>query len=297
MSLTARSLAALSAILFLAAPLSAGQRPAQQPSDRTAGADTPAQVRVVGDQDAREVREQFERLLERQPPSVGRILKTDPSLMRNAAYMTTYPTIAAFLQEHPEIVNSPSYYFENVSSGIYTRQQADPKTATIELWSETLAGIAIFSGFALTLAGLIWVLKSTIEYRRWSRVARVQTEVHTKLLDRFTSNEDLLAYMQTTPGKRFLESAPLAADPPRPVGAPFSRILWSVQVGIVLMMGAGGVLYISTRVIEEVAQMLFAIGVLALAVGAGFVVSAVASFVLSRRLGLFESSSTVQESS
>ena len=44
----------------------------------------------------------------------------------------------------------------------------------------------------------------------------------------------------------------------------------------------------SGRVIQEIAQPIFAFGVLALTVGAGFIVSAAASFVLSRRLGLFD---------
>jgi len=95
--------------------------------------------------------------------------------------------------------------------------------------------------------------------------------------------------MQTAAGRQFLESAPLSLDAPaRPVGAPLSRILWSVQVGVVLAAGGFGLLFVSNRVIEEVAQPLFVIGVLALTVGAGFVVSAGASFLLSRRLGLFE---------
>jgi uncharacterized membrane protein len=74
-----------------------------------------------------------------------------------------------------------------------------------------------------------------------------------------------------------------------------SRILWSVQVGVVLGAGALGLLFVSNRVIDEVAQPLFAIGVLALAIGAGFVVSAGASFLLSRRLGLFEPPVTPRE--
>ena len=68
--------------------------------------------------------------------------------------------------------------------------------------------------------------------RRWNKLSKVQYEVHSKLLDRFTSNEDLLAYMQTPAGRRFLESAPIRCPTSRDrCGAPFSRILWSVQAG------------------------------------------------------------------
>jgi hypothetical protein len=53
---------------------------------------------------------------------------------------------------------------------------------------------------------------------------------HTKLLDRFTANEEPLAYVQSTAGARFLKSAPISLDGnPRAMGAPFSRILWSMQ--------------------------------------------------------------------
>ena len=136
---------------------------------------------------------------------------------------------------------------------------------------------------------LIWIIRTLVEYRRWHRASKVHTEVHNKLLDRFGSNEDLMAYMQTPAGRRFLESAPVSIDaPPRPMGAPFSRILWSVQVGIVLAAGALGMLFVSGRVEEEVAQPFFALGILGLTLGAGFVASAGASIVLSKRMGLIE---------
>jgi len=39
--------------------------------------------------------------------------------------------------------------------------------------------------------------------------AKVQAEAHTKLLDRLTSNDELLAYVQSSAGSRFLQSAPM----------------------------------------------------------------------------------------
>src|SRR4030095_651477 len=100
---------------------------------------------------------------------------------------------------------------------------------------------------------LIWIIKTIVEYRRWNRVSKVHTEVHNKLLDRFTANEDLLAYMQTPAGKSFLESARLSLDSPtRPMGAPLGRILWSVQAGVVLAAAGLGLLFVSGRVVDEV---------------------------------------------
>ncbi len=59
---------------------------------------------------------------------------------------------------------------------------------------------------------LTWLIRTFIDYRRWLRLTRIQTDAHTKLLDRLTSNEDLMAYIQSPSGRRFLESAPIALD-------------------------------------------------------------------------------------
>jgi uncharacterized membrane protein len=74
----------------------------------------------------------------------------------------------------------------------------------------------------------------------------------------------------------------------RSIGAPLSRILWSVQAGVVLAIAGAGALFLSGRMLDEASQFFYVIGVLALALGAGFVVSAVASYALSRKLGLFD---------
>ena len=136
---------------------------------------------------------------------------------------------------------------------------------------------------------LVWLIRTIIDYRRWSRLAKVQTDAHTKFLDRFTANEDLLAYIQSPAGSKFLESSPIKLDAgPRSVGAPLGRILWSVQGGLVLVAGGIGLEVVSGRVADEAAQPLHVLGVLGIALGLGFVISAIISFVISQRLGLIE---------
>jgi hypothetical protein len=98
-----------------------------------------------------------------------------------------------------------------------------------------------------------------------------------------------MAYMQTPAGRRFLEAAPIPVEAaPRTLGAPLGRILFSIQAGVVLAFGGFGLLYVSGQVIDEVAPGVFALGVLAIAFGAGFVVSAGIAYLLSQRLGLLE---------
>jgi hypothetical protein len=252
----------------------------ERPSDR------PTQVVLA--QDANETREEFEGLLKRLPPAVGRVLRLDPSLLRNPAYLAPYPALANFLQQHPEIVNNPGYYLENVRIEMwYPPSPRDRESDAVNLWRNTIESFTILIVFVVVSSGVLWIIKTVLDWRRWTRSSRVQAEVHNKLLDRFTANDDLLAYIQTPAGQKFLESAPLPVESPsRPTFAPYSRILWSIQAGVVFAAGGVGLVYVSGRVIAEVSQLLFAVGVLALAVGVGFVVSAAASLLLSQRLGL-----------
>ena len=102
------------------------------------------------------------------------------------------------------------------------------------------------------------------------------------------SNEELLAYIDSPAGRRFLEATPIAPNAvvPTRVGAPFGRILVSVQLGIILMALAVALMFVGNRAIEEVEQLVRGLSIVALCLGVGCVVSAGASYVLSRRLGL-----------
>ncbi|MBI1873773.1 MAG: hypothetical protein HYS05_07780 [Acidobacteria bacterium] len=239
------------------------------------------------DRDARQTREQFRQLLSRYPPTLGRVLKMDPSLISNDAYLSAYPGVAAFLAQHPEVAHNPSYFLEFVRVSDW--DPPDRQSQVFSMWRNMMEAIGIFSIIVFITTAFAWLIKTLIDYRRWHRVSKVHTEVHTKLLDRLTSNEDLLAYIQTPAGRRFLEAAPIPLEAgPRAIAAPLGRILWSIQVGTVLGVGGIGLQFVSGRVLEEIAQPIYVIGVLALSLGAGFLLSAIAAFLLSRRLGLLE---------
>jgi hypothetical protein len=157
------------------------------------------------------------------------------------------------------------------------------------MWRDVLTGAALLTGFCVAASLFAWLVRMVIDYRRWNRLAKVQTDAHTKLLDRFTSNEDLLAYIKSPAGSKFLESSPITLDAgPRTLGAPLGRILWSVQAGLVIAALGIGLQVVSRRAGNDASQPLHALGVLALAVGFGFVISAIISFVISHRLGLIE---------
>jgi hypothetical protein len=256
------------------------------PSPGWAQAPKSATVVTVEQQDAQRTKEELSRLLEHYPPSLRSVLALDPGLLSNQSYLAPYPALVSFLNAHPEVARNPSFY---VGEGSFPRSPQDHATQVLEMWKDTLAGLAVFAGFGMGIGLLVWLIRTLVDYRRWNRLAKVQTEVHTKLLDRFTANNDLFAYIQSPAGSKFLQSSPIMLDPaPRSVGAPLGRILWSIQGGVVLMAGGIGLQVVSARVADDASQPLHALGVLGIALGLGFLVSAIISFVISQRLGLIE---------
>jgi hypothetical protein len=237
--------------------------------------------------DAQRTKQELTTMLQHYPPALHDVLALDPTLLGNEAYLAPYPDLIKYLAAHPEIARDPSFYVEEF------RRTPPPDSASrvMDVWRDVLQGVAVFTAFGMAIGLIIWLTRTFIDSRRWSRIAKVQTEVHTKLLDRFSNNEDLLAYIQSPAGSRFLQSAPILLDPPqqRSVGAPLGRILWSIQGGIVVLAGGIGLLFVSARAgIAEAAQPLHALGVLAIALGLGFLAAAGISYVISLRLGLIE---------
>lgn len=231
---------------------------------------------------ARNVRREFVNVLGKYPPAVGGVLKLDPSLLANDAYIAPYPEIGAFLAKHPEVKRSPSFYFENVSSG--SSYYYDPRERA---WNNFMEMFAVGSIMIAIAGALVWLVRTAVDYRRWGRLAKVQAEAHTKLLDRFTGNEELLAYVKSPAGARFLQSSPISLDGnPRTMGSPVSRILWSVQAGVVLAAAGIGMNYVSHRIDPEHSDPVYMFSVIILSVGLGFLASAGLSYLLSQRLGL-----------
>ena len=251
--------------------------------------DRPAPLPERIGQTAFETREQLQRLLRQYPPSLSGVLRIDPALLGNTGYLSLYPGLATFLAQHPEIVHNPGFFVGNLSSGGYVIETT-PSMRTMNAIESILAGLALFLGFVLVVGLTAWGLRTFVEHRRWLRVSKIQTEAHSKLLDRLTSNEDLLTYIQSPAGRQFLEAAPFPTLPkPQAISAPINRILWSVQAGVVLILAGAGLWVGRGFVVADLAAGFSVLGMLVMFLGAGFVLSALVAYALSRMLGLFES--------
>jgi hypothetical protein len=268
-------------------PLAAQQTPERRPAPAPTATDRSV---VVLNVDAEATRQELMDILRKHPPSVGRVLKTDPSLMRNEAYLASYPSLGQFLAQHPEIPQNSAFYFGQV---VIAEGDGQPLNQRMRMLEDLVSGLGGLLIFVIVLVTLIWLVKAVVDQRRWTRLSKIQAEVHTKLMDRFSNNDELMAYVQTPSGRRFLESGPSPLEEgPRSMAAPFARILWSVQIGVVLLVAGPGLLYVSTRTLEEVREFFFICGTLCTALGAGFTVSAAAAYLLSRKLGLFDPPAT-----
>ena len=287
MRLTRFAAAALVLLTLSLVPAAAAAQPQQRRTGETA-APTPAPAQAaVSTQTAEETRRDLEELLRQYPPSLPRILRLDPSLLGNPAYLQPYPALATFLAQHPEVGHNPGYFFAEYDSNWGDpRNRMTPQDRAIEMWRNAIEAFTIGIVMLAIASGLFWLIKTLVEHRRWTRLSKIQLEVHSKLMDRFSSNEDLLAYIQTPSGKRFLEQAPIQLDSPRAINAPLGRILWSAQAGAVATVLGMGVISVSRYTLEEVASPLMGFGVVIMSLGLGFIVSALLAYILTRRFGL-----------
>ena len=107
--------------------------------------------------------------------------------------------------------------------------------------------------------------------------------VETKLLEKFGSGQELLAYVQSEAGKRFLESFAMEQR------TPYGRILGAVQAGVILMLLGIALLFLRGRVAGADEGFIIS-GTIALSLGFGFALSAALSYFLSKSFGLLSDS-------
>jgi hypothetical protein len=225
------------------------------------------------------------------------VVSRDPSLLSDQEYVArNNPELAQFLQMHPEVARNPSFYLFTGLNG-----EGEPsERLERKVWPENSGNhrdrpmleivmneVGPFLAFVIVLAALLWLIHVLLENRRWGRIFKLQTEAHSKLIDRFSTNQELLVYMDTEAGKRFLEAAPIPVDFERDQKMPsaVARVLTPLQIGLVLsLLGIG--LIMLRHSIPDAAAPLLVFGVITLMPGLGFILSAAIVWALAGRLGL-----------
>ena len=284
---------AVSVLFFLAfssLSLLSGQSKATLPAEQ-ASASTAA-LSPANEADMTSVREQLFKFL-RTSPRLTMAISTDPTLLGYQEYISRYnPELANFISRHPEIGRNPEFYlFANLPGGgnanvPYLFQRA--------VWPEVVQksdqdhDVIVFFIFMLIISAILWLLRMLLQNKRWNRVFKAQTEMHTKMLDKLGGNQELFAYLSSEAGRRFMELSPVTAalESPKPGGmlGSVARILAPLQLGIVSTLSGIGLLCIK-KYIEDSGALLL-VGTLALMLGIGLMLSAGVSWIIARRLGL-----------
>ncbi len=256
---------------------------AQKAPSRPASVPAPSATAAVAP-DAEALDRTRHQLMEslRLSPRLTEVLSRDPSLLGDANYVQQKnPDLARFLEAHPEVVRNPEFYLFGPGErlqDIRWNTESERERVVNRILSDAgpVVGLTVFF-----ICG-VWLLRLVMDNLRWRRVVHLQTDVHNKLLDKFGNSQELLAYMQTDAGKRFLEGAPisvaLGSEEPS-WGSPIVRIMRPLQIGIVV--GAAGIGFLGTG--YEGMQI---VGKIMLMVGLGFIISAAASWLIARQAGI-----------
>ena len=123
--------------------VAARHRPSARPPGDASQGDS--RVVLVGEENAREDQGRLTRLLQQYPTTLAEVLRRDPTLLRNDAYLAPYPSLAAFLAQHPEVAHNPAYFLGGPQRDFYAeRDPAIERARAVE---------NIFSSFAV-LVGL-----------------------------------------------------------------------------------------------------------------------------------------------
>ncbi len=222
----------------------------------------------------------LDRFLDSHPEIASEVIG-NPAAMSGPNFLREHPELQAFLDSHPQVKADPRAFISPRAWREEPRRSED--AAEFEGYFFPSAVIVCF------LLAFLWVLRTVLENRRWNQSFKMQEELQTKLIEKFASGQDFNAYMQSEGGRRLLEWAPPAMDTTsRGLPNPLGRIFWSLQAGLVLLLVGLGLLLLRGQMAAKDVPPLLVFGTLGVTLGAGFILSALVSFGLSKHLRLID---------
>jgi hypothetical protein len=134
----------------------------------------------------------------------------------------------------------------------------------------------IFGVFAF----VVWTIATNA---RRAKVAQIVADLHGKVLEKCSGSSELMGYVQSDSGRRFLELA--ATSHANPAG----RVLNAVQAGLILsLIGGASILVSNFHHDLDVRESFVTLGALVLAGGLGFLISAGVSYLMCKSWGLLQ---------
>jgi len=273
------------------APRSAGAQPVAQPPQVI--------VPIENERGASDTRDRLRRLLDQYPPSVRQVLRIDTSLLSRPEYLATYPALAAFLEQHPEVAHNPRYFVGDPGSSGDERPQ-DSRVEALRTFKDFFDLIPVMGIVFIITSAVAGLIRTLLDQHRWRRATQIQMDFQNKLIDRFSNSGELLSYLQSPAGRGLVDvQAPAPATATGGFGlfsgsaltanSTLNRVFWPLQAGIVLASAGIGLNFFGRRMqFFEMSEPITGIGALVVAIGIGFMLSAAASLFISHRLGLVQ---------
>lgn len=154
--------------------------------------------------------------------------------------------------------------------------------------SDNMVTALVMPALFFCIGWIVWIVANT---RRRNRLAEIQRDIHAKLFEKFGTSQELIEYLKTEAGSKFLDSARMEHT------SPFGRVLGSIQAGLILFLLGIAMLIVRLTMPSvgwnpvdqaQTAHGFLAGSLLLLALGLGFLASAATSYKLSKNWGLFD---------
>ena len=146
--------------------------------------------------------------------------------------------------------------------------------------NQNLTIAMILTTCACVFGWCVWVIATNI---RRSRASKNVLELHSRLLDRFSGNRELIAFLEGESGRRYFEA--LESD----IKDPLSRVLNGIQFGVALVLLGISLLLVRTSQTDDIARnALLVIGIPGIGLGLGFLITSAISYRLSKTWGLLD---------
>lgn len=150
--------------------------------------------------------------------------------------------------------------------------------------SEIINGVTTALLGAVIIVCVSWIVVTVVTALKGRANTRTRAEIYNRLIDKFGTAPELIAFLQSDAGLKFIEENTLQP------AAPLGRILGSIQIGIVLALLGAGLLVTGNVFGESLGGDLYIVltvaGVAGLMIGIGLLIAATVSHWLCKAWGI-----------
>lgn len=155
---------------------------------------------------------------------------------------------------------------------------------TVNSLLNTVSAVVIGATIIICAA---WIITSIVTSMKQRANTRTRTDVYNRLIDKFSSTPELIEFLRSDAGLRFIEEQ--TVEPSQPL----MKIMNSIRLGVSLALVGGGMLVVGNLWDRTLGDDLYTVialgGTVALTAGAGFIVAAAISYKLCKSWGLMPS--------